>query len=355
MAYAYQASVTIPAPTGGPHTDFTVCITGTRAEMATVANGGSVQNTVTRVGMTVPADLIVSTDIAGTSLISWGFEKYVATTGEVIIWAKIASYSAGTTLYISVGNAAVNTYRGGVQGAEFDSNTVLVLHLPNGTALSGKDFSTNSIDFTASAGATAGTGKIDGGVSLDGSTNSFSSAAVTLSSTPMVMSFSCWAYCTNNPAGTRSTLFTTTNSNTAGNWSVEFNSVLNANSVDIITPGNHIVATPANSISANSWYHFAFSRNGTGNTFSIFINGVSVAVTAGTIVDFTDSGQPKAVGYRGPGSQLWAGIIDEVVYSTTVRSADWIATMYANQSSPPTIGAFSPISSLKQLAYLGAG
>ena len=345
MAYAYQATVTIPAPTGGPHTDFTVVIVGTRTEMATVPNGGAVRNTVTRVGMTVPADLIVSTDVAGTSLLSWGFEKYVATTGEVIIWAKISSYSAGTTLYISVGNSAVSTYQGGAQGAEFDSNTVLVLHLPDGTTLSGKDFSASSIDFTASAGASAASGQIDGGVSMNGTTNAFASASGTLNSTPMVMTFSCWAKLSATLSGTRYTLFSTTNANTSGNWSVEFSGAIapNVNSFTVIAPGAFIASTPANSVNNGSWYHVAFTRNGTGSTFALYINGVPQTLTYQTVVDFVDSGQPKNIGQRGTSNQLWNGLLDEIVYSKTPRSSNWIATMYANQSSPPIIGTFAQI------------
>ena len=342
--YSYVASVSIPAPTSGPHVNFTVAIKGTDLKMATVANGGKVQNTITRVGMTVPADLVVSTDAAANSLISWGFEKYVPTTGELIIWAKISSYSASTTLYVSVGNAAVSTYQGGAQGSEFDSYTGLVVHLPDGTTLSGKDFSANSTDFTPT-GITATTGIVDGAASDSGSgSNNLVTSPVTISTTPMVMTFSAWVYLS-TPMVSRYTIFTTTPNNTANNWSVEFNGLngVTLNSMNVIAPGSFIVATPANSVTNGQWYHVAFSRNGTGQTFTLYLNGVSQTPTYLSVVDFIDSGQTKAIGNRGTSGQQWVGTIDEVVYSKTVRSAGWIATMYANQSSPPTIGVFSPV------------
>jgi hypothetical protein len=276
---------------------------------------------------------------------------YVPTTGEYEVWVKIASYSASFTLYALFGDASVATYQGGAQGAEFDSSEKLALHFPDGTTLSGKDFTSTAYDFTPSTGASATTGKIDGGVAMSGSTNDFQSAATTLNSTPMVMSFRCWV----NPTSLtfRQTVFSTTGSNTAGNWSIEVGSTGFANSVNIIIPGVFVVQAAVNTVTAGVWNLIAFTRNGTGNTYACYVNGVAVTYSyiAG---DFVDSANAKQIGRRGAGSQLLVGSLDELRYSTVVRSANWIATEYANQNSPTTIPASVP-NGASRLTTLFAG
>lgn len=354
MAYGRSSTITIPAPSG-TRTDFTFCIRGTLSDLKTVANGGYIQNTVTRVGVTCPADFALSLSSTGSSPLSFGFAKYVATTGEYELWVKIASWTASFTMYALFGDVSVVTYQGGAQGSEFDSFTKFALHFPDGTTLSGKDFSANAIDFTPTAGAVAGSGVVDGAVSLNGSSNNFASTAVTLSASPMVMTWQCWAFLTGNPAAARFSLFTTTNANTAGNWSVEFGSIATANSFNIVTPGLFQYTSPANSISQNAWYHIAFTRNGTGNTYAIYINGVSVTVVPSSGAgDFVDSGQPKNIGQRGTGNQLWAGLLDEMKYCTTPRAAGWIADEYANQLTPTTIPASASTVVNRSLLLLGA-
>lgn len=351
MAYARISTITIPASTG-THTDFTFCLKGTLADLKTVANGGYIYNTVSRVGVTCPADFILSTSLTGSPISSYGWAMYVATTGEYEIWVKIASYSASFTLYALFGDSGVATYQGGAQGSEFDSATKLVLHLPDGTTLSGRDFSATALDFTASTGASAAAGKIDGGVAMSGSTNDFQSSATTLSSTPMVMTFSCWAKAPTS--GARQTIFSTTGSNTAGNWSFELQGFsAGFCGPNVIIPGFFVAQSIPKSMAQDTWCHLAFSRNGTGNTYAMYQDSVSggIIYTAG---DFVDSANAKQIGRRGSGSQLFTGSIDEIRYSTSVRSADWISTEYTNQSGPTTIPA-SVANGVSRLALLGVG
>ena len=97
MGYGYQATVVIPAATGSTQTNFTVALTGTDTKLKTVTNGGQIQNTVTRVGQTVPADLILSSDSAGTSLYTWGWDFYDAVNGIATLWVLIPSLTSGAS------------------------------------------------------------------------------------------------------------------------------------------------------------------------------------------------------------------------------------------------------------------
>jgi hypothetical protein len=44
------------------------------------------------------------------------------------------------------------------------------------------------------------------------------------------------------------------------------------------------------------------------------------------------------------------GKLDELKIVSTNRPADWIATEYANQNAPPSIGSFTAVASVK--AYI---
>ena len=117
--YAYQASVSIPAASNSDQTNITLVIAFSDSRMKTAANGGAIQNTVTHSGQTVPADCVLSTDAAITNLYNWGWDSYDPTTGAGKIWLLMPTHShtSATSVYISIGNPAVNTYQGGSMGA----------------------------------------------------------------------------------------------------------------------------------------------------------------------------------------------------------------------------------------------
>lgn len=94
---------------------------------------------------------------------------------------------------------------------------------------------------------------------------------------------------------------------------------------------------------ANQWYHVAMVRSA--GTTNFYVNGASYSATSGGT-----STPSTPVGYFTVGNQLktgdranryFNGPIDEVRVSTSVRSADWIATEYNNQNSPSTFYSVS--------------
>lgn len=327
MAYASQATVTVPAPTGS-HTNFTLLITGTRAQMATVANGGQVQNTVAAFvgGPTVPADLILSSDTAGTSLYSWGWDYYNAVTGQVIIWVKIPSYTAGLTIYVSVGNAAVVAYQGGARGSEYDANTKPVYHLPDGVTTSFLDFSANAYDGT-NAGTSPAAGKIDGGASSSGTTQRFTIPNAAVPATNLTIS--AWVNVTQSgnlkcifrADGASNSLYLYIN----GSHKLFFGAGNTLTGTTTVTTGtHHVVATMA------------------GATLTVYLDGVAdgtngLAQVIGAI--------SAAYALGDPFNQFLNGTGDEVRLDSVTRSANWIATLYANQNTPPAISTFVSLTS----------
>lgn len=339
MAFAFKASLTVPAPTGS-HTDFTLCLIGTDLKMATVANGGQIVNMVTRVGQTVPADLVLSSDAAGTSLYLWGWDFYDATTGQVVMWVKIPSYTAGMTIYISVGDAAVVTYQGGTQGAEFDSSTRIVYHFPDGTTLSVKDFTANSLDVTTNSGGTATSGKIDGAISMSGS-----SSYLTIPTTSIATNLTAEAW-VNSSTLTSQNGFIWSKLTVNTQWSLFFEG--GSLKMRGAGTGSDVTATsPSNS----AWHHLAAVFAGT--TGTLYIDGTQAAT--GTIVGIANAANGLIIGAYGASGGLYnyTGKIDEACLHATNRSGDWVATRYANQNNPPAIGAFTANGRLSRLTLLG--
>ncbi|HEY1755666.1 MAG TPA: choice-of-anchor D domain-containing protein, partial [Bryobacteraceae bacterium] len=110
--YSYQATFTVTAgKVTGSQTNFPALISGTYPDFKSSANGGRVLNTCTQtVGnrtVTVPCDLIFTSDAAGTALLSWEIESYNPVTGALIAWVNVPSLSSGTVLYGWYGNASV--------------------------------------------------------------------------------------------------------------------------------------------------------------------------------------------------------------------------------------------------------
>jgi hypothetical protein len=163
MAYSWSISAQIDhtAVGGADSIDFTHAMDFTNAKLKSVANGGVINNI--DVGGR-PCDLVVATDILGSSLIGgWETERYDATAGRWSAWEKrTTNHLTNDQIYIVAGDAAVNTYQGGGLGAAWDANFKGVWHTPDGSTLDLKDSTSNANDGTNN-GLSATTGKIDGG------------------------------------------------------------------------------------------------------------------------------------------------------------------------------------------------
>ncbi|MGD0629422.1 MAG: choice-of-anchor D domain-containing protein [Terracidiphilus sp.] len=110
--YNYQATFTVAAgQVPSAQTNFPALISGTFADLATVANGGRISNTCTQAvgnnSTAVPCDLIFTSDAAGTQLLSWEFESWTPATGAVNIWVNVPTLANGTVIYAWYGQSGV--------------------------------------------------------------------------------------------------------------------------------------------------------------------------------------------------------------------------------------------------------
>lgn len=104
-------------------------------------------------------------------------------------------------------------------------------------------------------------------------------------------------------------------------------------------------STPIND---DAWHHIQLTRSG--SSFTLYVDGVQVATGTGAANFTSDSFTLGAANANGAATQHYIGSLDEARVSNAVRSADWIATEYANQSSPGTFyavgeqGQLTPVS-----------
>jgi hypothetical protein len=344
--WAYKGAVTFPAASGSTTlTNWTGAFTATNALLKTVGNGGAIQNTVTHVGVTVPADFALTSDSTCTTItgFSWGIEYYEgASTGIIKGWAKMTlTTGAAIVPTVCVGNSAVSTYQGGAQGSEWDSNTVAAYHFPDGTTLGLQDFSANAHNMTddnvSGHPCISTAGKVDGAITLN-SPNPCRTRAVNGSTFPSAnnpMTGEIWINPTVLDSNFRGSM-------SWGNISVTCSGVAiwtHNTSFLVGCAGQGVV--PSITISTGTWYHVAFTYDGTNQL--TYVNGALVAgpTARGYFIDGSFNFFVMDDGF----SEFANSVNDEARVSSVARSGDWILQNYTNQNSPPAMSSLTAIAS----------
>jgi RHS repeat-associated protein len=322
--YAFRRAITIDH-TKVPNTDqanFPVLVSGTFPFLATISNGGNVTNPN-------GYDIVFASDAAGTTILPFEQESYSASTGTINYWVQVSSLShtTDTVIYMFYGNGGVTTVQSSGTSV-WDVNFVGVWHLANGTSLSMKDSTINGNGGTAS-GITTATGKINGAGSFGGSAKASFPLPGSLSG-----SFTIEEWANPNSLNSGLGLFGSRNPSDQS-----FDAKLTGNGVhgDIGT-GSSWLTTAADasfSYTTNTWHHIAYVVTTSG--YKIFVDGSQIGTG-------TFNGNPLLYngthtlfgGFTGSGSEYFNGVIDEIRLSKVPRTADWIATEYANENSPST-------------------
>jgi hypothetical protein len=332
--YLYARTITIDH-TKIPNTDqsnFPVLVSGTFSYLATVANSGSVNNTTTFNGQTVPADVIFTSDLAGTTLLSWDYASYSASTGQSEIWIKFSTLHTGSddVIYMWYGKSSVTTYQGGSVGSAYDANYKIVQHLPDGTSLTANDATSNANNGTLVGSPTAVAGKIDGAAAFNGSSQYITAPQISLTTG---ITIEAWVYRINSGGEIAAVSFGTNGTDGFGFWL----SNIGDNLIHFI---KYSVADISSGIAttANTWEHIVWTVDSDLKP-RLYKNGSLVYTSTNTqsIVSTTHVSVFGAVkDGSGTPSNYLQGNIDEIRLSNVVRSADWITTEYNNQNSPST-------------------
>jgi hypothetical protein len=328
--YAFQQAITINH-TMVPNTDqtnFPVLFSGVYPYLATTANGGSATNAQ-------GDDIIFTADSAGTQLLNFEQEKYVATTGEVEYWIRIPtlSHTADTIIYMFYGNANVTSFQS-TPTAVWDSTFAAVYHLAdNAASATVKDSTASNVTGTANRNTnnTATSGQIDGAMAFNGSTDTVTAngAAINVSGS---FSVEVWV---NTPANANTAALLTNAAGVGGNgYALQLyysTPVFGAN-------GGGYYSVSARNITSNVWHHIVGTRSGT--RLSIYVDGVLANTATGA--NSTPANNVLNIGDYGGTGEYFSGTLDEIRVSNTARSADWVATEYQNQFSPSTFYSVGP-------------
>jgi hypothetical protein len=329
MAFSYYRAVTLDESKCGTadSTDFPVTFTGTYAYLATVANGGLVQNAN-------GYDIGFYSDSALTTKLDWEMVTYTAATGFLEAHFRVGTLSSSTNgvVYLAYGDSGISTFQGNVTGT-WNSAFESVQHFPDGTTLTLLDSTSNDRDGAATnAAITASTGQIDGGASFNGTNQSMKNGGSAYPTGALTASIwmkfttesNLFAFCrVGDSASTYSWMMEVylgriywDGSGTGTPWAWQF---YDAGWND----GNwHLVHGTFDPSTKAELYVDGVSQNSSTSSIPASLYGTSADVYAGSGALFNRS--------------FFAGDLDEARISSAVRSASWVTAEYNNQYSPST-------------------
>ncbi len=350
--WGYRKKITINASqVVSDETGFVILATTTDLNLRHTSAGGNVAH--------VQGFDFVVTDSNGTTTLAYDRSYYASSTGDLIIWIKTdISSSANKDIYLYYGNTNVSVDQANPSGT-WDNGFEAVWHLnesPSGTLNEIVDSTGNGNDGTGYGSMGAGnqiSAQVGDGLNFNGSSNyialnsSFSGANAI-------------------PEMTVCTWFNTSFSGTAynDNWAFldydrseffDFYLAADTNSLEFSTTDNGaggIDDFQANTTGLNdgNWHYACAVYDGTdkiiylnGNPDGTRINphaGNGLGTAASTRYGFIADGS-EATSFNGARNNIWyEGDIDELQFSTTARSANWIKTQYNNQSDQANFVSF---------------
>src|SRR3989344_3606321 len=331
------------------HTNFPILINSTIPELASLAQSDG--------------DDILFTSADGSTKLDHEIESYTSASGKLIAWVEIPTldYDNDTVIYMYYGNAVATTQENET-GTWAGGNYVYVHHLEEGDSTTTDfydDSTTNDLDGTltdADADTTSVTGQIDGALDFTGDPDVDSvlvkdNALLDLNPAtsytwefwlaPDV--FTEWQslyvaddididYIQFYVHTTADTAWGAVTAGVSVGWiDSDGDKTYRHTNNSVLTAGTlaHVVVVyDSSQLQASRW--------------RIYINGTDQTNTS----DTNSSGTIDTIGTtqteiaEGNGDLNFNGKIDEVKFSNSLRSADWIATEYNNQSSPSTFYSF---------------
>ena len=311
-------------------TNFPVLFQGLFSYLATVANGGKVQNAS-------GYDIYFSTDTSGEAVLPFERVHWNATTGACEFWIQVPTltHSASLVIYLQYGNATISTDQSNTTGT-WDSNYVGVYHFGDGTTLSVAD-STGNANNGTNHGGTALNDGIGGSGSGGGGSIAFASAssqyvdlgnAASLNITGNI-TIEYWGKLS---AGSSGTLIALTNLTSPGvNGYISAVGVSGGNGFLYLYTTSSGPGVQGRTVTITNWNNFAQTFDG--SDLRAYTDGAldnTQATTQGSGSAISNS----YIGCAYTTTDFWNGSIDELRISKAQRSSDWLKTQYNMTSSP---------------------
>ncbi|GMR22861.1 MAG: hypothetical protein BMS9Abin37_1238 [Acidobacteriota bacterium] len=338
-AFGFRKQITINSTKVSGSSDlpnFPVLISLLDPDLRTVLYGGRVENAngfdiVFRQRCTI-ADL------------DHEIEDYDPVTGTFVAWVRIPRLSANTVTIIEMqyGDATIVSSQENV-AAVWDPNFKGVWHLkedPSGIPPQIQDSTSNNKNGTSMGAMTSVdqvAGQIDGSLDFDG-VNDYVNMGDQPEFEMPLYSWSMWLKGNSAPVVGISNEQPLWNADRQFNFSWSHTAFAFAQAAAHRDSVGWKAAQITTALSGGIWYYVAGTYDG--SNISVYLNGALEATQP--------AGAPlPQVGVLSIGAPLIGGVpfpgqLDEVRISSVVRSADWIATEYNNESSPSTFYSVGP-------------
>lgn len=322
--------------------NFPVLISFTDADLRTISNGGNIENTN-------GYDIIFTMGDCSTQL-DHQIEQYNASTGEYIAWVNIPLLPSTTNhgIHMYYGNSAISTNPSTT--STWNSNYEAVWHMNNNPSTSTlTDYSGNGVNGASHGSMTTSdlvSGKIGDAIDFDGSNDYFSLASKNYTTSNIITQISISAWVRTNYTSTsysnnwsildfdRSEYF---NMYVHGDGRLGFSSSATSSSIHDAYGGT------SGDLNDNTWHYVTGVYNGTDKLYYIDGNlvltsgnphgGLGIGRTV-TRYGFIGDGS-EASSYNGGRNNIYYdGQYDEIRFTTSALSSDWIQTEFNNQNSP---------------------
>ena len=268
------------------------------------------------------------TDSDGTTSLAYEFEKYDSTAQVALIWVKVPQIdinSSTDNIYMYYGNSGASDAQS--PSSVWDSNYKIVYHMNQTSGFTITD-STGQNNGTAVNSPTPTTsGKIGSAYDFPGPANppQASAPAVTVASnaglnTGSNFTMSAWV----KADASNGYRFIMGKSNY---WSNNDAGIHNYISKVELFAGSGCAGTSYVNISNGTWYHLEGTYDGVNR--KLYVNGV-LSANASCSGQAINNAYNFTVGGETVPAYGWDGIIDEVRYSNTPRTAGWVAADYKN-------------------------
>lgn len=339
MAYVYYRTITIDQSLCGSSdsTNYPFLFEGTFSWLATVANGGRIENSS-------GFDIIFATDNLGAFPLKFELDKYDPVTGDVAFWVKIPTLSTtvNTVIYIVYSDSSITTFQGDVVNT-WNSDFNCVFHFPStGSTVSAgtvTDSSGHGNDLNAVTGSpTLVAGKI--GQAFQGSSSASANRShVTGTSLPTgtgPCSVETWYKSAN---ASQTAVIGGFGDNAPG--ASRFNILLTSTLLSINCRDTSVDISVTQD---TNWHHVViiYPSGATKLGDSLVYLDNSLLTTPANATPLASSGAPDlAVGTisGAPGVLNFDGLIDEFRIYQVGLSASWIEADYNNQNDPATFFA----------------
>ena len=323
-AFGYYRSITVDyTKVPSTQTDFPVGIIGTYTELKATGSGGRVIDAQgDDIGFYTNSD-------CATGKMKWEKVQWTSTTGAVEYWVKVASLSGSvnTVFYMCYGDSGVTTDQSDSANT-WDTNFRGVLHFGDGTTINTNDTSSYALTGTNN-GVTATAGQVGGAGDFASDYINFGDNMASSMTGDFTLSY--WGNATN---------WTQVFSKSPGGTGIAkpFDGYIFYTGQQRLWVGDGTLSESLIESAAaptSTWTYYTWKLSGT--SWTVRKNGA--ADNSGTLTIATtraDGTENLLIGHNNPGSEYFAGRLDEMRASSVARSNDWDTAAYNNQSSPST-------------------